>query len=195
LHLGLLLLPAAVGAAERAAADDVSAAAFVGAGTCVECHVEQGKDWTGSHHDLAMQEAAEDTVLGDFADASLTQFGVTSTFYRANDKFMVRTEGADGKLGDFEIRYVFGVHPLQQYLIEFSGGAPAGPQPCLGYASAGPGRAALVPSLPGREDHARRRVALDQAEPELEQYVRRVPFDQSAEKLRPCVEILLDHLV
>ena len=122
LHLGLLLLPAAVGAAERAAADDVSAAAFVGAGTCVECHVEQGKDWTGSHHDLAMQEAAEDTVLGDFADTSLTQFGVTSTFYRANDKFMVRTEGADGKLGDFEIRYVFGVHPLQQYLIEFPGG-------------------------------------------------------------------------
>jgi Flp pilus assembly protein TadD len=69
-----------------------------------------------------MQEAAEDTVLGDFAGTSLTQFGVTSTFYRANDKFMVRTEGADGKLGDFEIRYVFGVHPLQQYLIEFSGG-------------------------------------------------------------------------
>lgn len=122
LNLGLLWLPAVVGAAERAAADNVSAAGFVGAGTCVECHVEQGKDWTGSHHDLAMQEAAEDTVLGDFADASLTQFGVTSTFYRANDKFMVRTEGADGKLGDFAIRYVFGVYPLQQYLIEFPGG-------------------------------------------------------------------------
>ncbi len=69
-----------------------------------------------------MQEATEDTVLGDFGDARLTHFGVTSSFYRKDGKFMVRTEGVDGELQDFEVKYTFGVDPLQQYLIEFPGG-------------------------------------------------------------------------
>jgi len=36
--------------------------------------------------------------------------------------FMVRAEGPDGELRDYEIKYTFGVDPLQQYLIEFAGG-------------------------------------------------------------------------
>ncbi|MGD1982611.1 MAG: multiheme c-type cytochrome [Chromatiaceae bacterium] len=105
-----------------AAASTESAASFVGKAACASCHAEEVERWTGSHHDLAMQEVSEEIVLGDFANASLTHFGVTSTFYRDADRFMVRTEDADGGLADFEIRYVFGVHPLQQYLIEFPGG-------------------------------------------------------------------------
>ncbi len=35
---------------------------------------------------------------------------------------MVRTDGPDGKLADYEIAYTFGVFPLQQYLIAFPGG-------------------------------------------------------------------------
>jgi len=35
---------------------------------------------------------------------------------------MVRTDGPDGKLHDYEIKYTFGVVPLQQYLIEFPDG-------------------------------------------------------------------------
>ena len=31
----------------------------------------------------------------------------------------MNTEGPDGKLADFEVKYVFGVDPLQQYLVEF----------------------------------------------------------------------------
>ena len=37
-------------------------------------------------------------------------------------KYFVNTDGPDGKLADYEIKYTFGVHPLQQYLIEFPGG-------------------------------------------------------------------------
>jgi hypothetical protein len=48
--------------------------------------------------------------------------GTTSTFFKRDGKFFVRTDGEDGKLADFEIRYTFGVEPLQQYLIELSGG-------------------------------------------------------------------------
>ena len=55
---------------------------FVGRGACAECHAKQVEAWTGSHHDLAMQPATEATVLGDFAHAELTHFGVTSRFTR-----------------------------------------------------------------------------------------------------------------
>jgi len=69
-----------------------------------------------------MQEATEDAVLGDFDDTRFEQFGVVSRFFRDKGKFMVRTDGPDGELRDFEIKYTFGVYPLQQYLIEFPGG-------------------------------------------------------------------------
>ncbi len=69
-----------------------------------------------------MQEATEETVLGDFDGATYTHFGVTSTFSRREGRFIVRTDGSDGKLQAFEIAYTFGVRPLQQYLIAFPGG-------------------------------------------------------------------------
>ncbi len=69
-----------------------------------------------------MQEAVEGKVLGNFDNAKFRYFGVESTFFRRDGKFMVRTDGPDGKLADFQIKYTFGVTPLQQYLIEFPGG-------------------------------------------------------------------------
>ncbi len=98
------------------------AADFVGRNQCGGCHEEQLKQWTDSHHDLAMMEANAESVLGDFNDASLTHYGVTSTFSNNDGKYRVRTEGADGRMQDFVIKYTFGVTPLQQYLIEFPGG-------------------------------------------------------------------------
>ena len=96
--------------------------AYVGLDSCKQCHQKQVNAWKDSHHDLAMQEVTEETVLGDFNNASTNHFGITSSFYRDGDRFMVKTEGANGKQETFEIKYVFGVTPLQQYLIEFPGG-------------------------------------------------------------------------
>ncbi len=96
--------------------------AFADNATCAECHEGEFNVWLGSHHDLAMQPATDETVLGDFDDATFTHFGVASRFFRDGEKFMVRTEGPDGKQGDFEVKFTFGVEPLQQYLIEFPGG-------------------------------------------------------------------------
>ena len=111
-----------IGLIPRASAEPNPDASYVGGKLCGECHAEQVQKWTGSHHDLAMQTVSDKTVLGDFADVTFTHYGVTSIFYRDSKRFMVRTEGATGELEDFEIRYVFGVYPLQQYLIEFPGG-------------------------------------------------------------------------
>jgi hypothetical protein len=78
--------------------------------------------WNGSHHQLAMAEASDETVLGDFADAEFRQFGVTSRFYKKDGRFMVATRGPGGEMGDFEITHTFGWFPLQQYLIPFPDG-------------------------------------------------------------------------
>ena len=80
------------------------------------------RDWSGSHHDLAMQVAGQDSVLGDFNDSAFVNYGVTTRFFTENGRFMVNAEGADGQMADFEIAYTFGVEPLQQYLVEFPGG-------------------------------------------------------------------------
>jgi len=95
---------------------------YAGRDKCVQCHAEQDALWQGSHHDLAMQHADADTVLGDFSDATFVYAGITSRFYKKGDGFYVRTDGPDGKLHDYEIKYTFGVTPLQQYLIELDSG-------------------------------------------------------------------------
>ena len=100
----------------------VSAARYVGREVCTRCHGEQEARWRGSHHDLAMQETTAETVLGDFDGAEFRYAGTTTTFFRDGDRFLVRTDGPDGELTDFEIAYVFGVEPLQQYLVAFPDG-------------------------------------------------------------------------
>ncbi len=95
---------------------------FVGGNTCAECHKEEYDLWLGSHHDLAMQKADDKTVVGDFNDKKFDYYGQESRFYKRDGKFMVRTDGPDGKPHEYEAKYTFGVYPLQQYLIEFPGG-------------------------------------------------------------------------
>lgn len=82
----------------------------------------QVDQWHGSHHDRAMELPSEESMLGDFDDSSFTRFGVTSSFFRRDGKYFVNTEGPDGEFQDFEIKYTFGVEPLQQYMVEFPDG-------------------------------------------------------------------------
>ena len=89
---------------------------------CGTCHVQQYNDWLDSHHDRAMEEATGGTVLGDFDGAAFSHFGVESRFFRRDGGFFVYTDGPDGTLEDFEVRYTFGIEPLQQYLIPLPGG-------------------------------------------------------------------------
>lgn len=103
-------------------ADVAASPKYVGSKTCAECHRTEHALWHGSDHDRAMELATEKSVLGDFGDASFTYQGVTTRFFRRGGKFMVNTEGPDGKHHDYEIKYTFGVRPLQQYMVEFPDG-------------------------------------------------------------------------
>lgn len=106
------------GALQSYAAD----AKYAGSDSCKNCHQAQHALWQGSHHDLAMQPANSETVLGNFGDTSFDYNGITTRFSRRGDKFIINTDGEDGKLQDFEVAYVFGVYPLQQYLLPLSRG-------------------------------------------------------------------------
>ena len=95
---------------------------FTGSESCQECHNTEFENWQGSHHDLAMDVANDDTVLGDFDEAEFSAHGVTSRFYRKDGRFFVHTNGPGGEMRDFEITHTFGWYPLQQYLVPFPGG-------------------------------------------------------------------------
>lgn len=103
-------------------ASAVHAKDYVGAGICAACHKAEYAAWQGSHHDLAMQVANRDTVLGDFDNAVFEHRGVRTRFFTRDGRFMVETQGANGEQQEYEVSYTFGVIPLQQYLIGFPDG-------------------------------------------------------------------------
>jgi predicted CXXCH cytochrome family protein len=98
------------------------AAKYVDNALCLGCHDAQAREWENSHHARAMAPATEASVRGDFRNRSVTFRGVTSRFFRKGEAFFVNTEGPDGTAADFEIKYTFGVDPLQQYLAALPGG-------------------------------------------------------------------------
>jgi hypothetical protein len=98
------------------------AAQYVGSSACGSCHGNEASAWRKSQHHDAMAQASEQSVLGNFNNAKFPYAGLTSTFFKREGKFFVNTDGPDGKLADYEVKYTFGVSPLQQYLIEFPDG-------------------------------------------------------------------------
>jgi tetratricopeptide (TPR) repeat protein len=124
--LGLMLTAFVAWAAAdwyRTVPDDaLQQARYVGRDACIACHQTEYELWKGSDHDRAMEIATDETVLGDFNDAEFTRFDETTRFFRDGAKFMVNAEGPDGEYHDYEIKYTFGVRPLQQYMVEFPDG-------------------------------------------------------------------------
>lgn len=120
--LGFVFLASASTTAKGTSADSVAAITFVGSETCAGCHDAEAKLWRTSQHAHAMDHATDKSVLGDFSDASFDYYSVHSRFFRKDGKFLVETDDPDGKLAVFEVKYTFGVDPLQQYLVELPGG-------------------------------------------------------------------------
>ena len=94
-----------------------------------------------------MDPANDQTVLGDFEDATLTHFEVTSRFYRRDGKFLVSTEGAAGTVEEFEVK----IHLWSTPPAAVPGGVPRRtatvPAPLLGLPAPNRGRSALVSPL------------------------------------------------
>jgi tetratricopeptide (TPR) repeat protein len=96
--------------------------AYVGDKSCIKCHTTEHHQWKQSDHYMSMLPANDSTVKGDFNNVTFIADGITSKFYKKGSKFYINTEGSDGKNHDFEVKYIFGYKPLQQYLVFFPGG-------------------------------------------------------------------------
>lgn len=95
---------------------------FVGSEQCASCHQEAYANWQLSHHRHAMEIADNESVLGNFNNASFDYLGNTTRFYQRGDEFFVETDNSSGELEEFKVSYTFGFYPLQQYLVEFPDG-------------------------------------------------------------------------
>ena len=95
---------------------------YVGSLVCQECHSKISHKWQASHHGLAMQEVGPLSVLGDFGNARFKEGEKSAFFFKKEEGYYVKTDGIDGKEAVFKVAYVFGVYPLQQYLVKFDGG-------------------------------------------------------------------------
>ena len=122
LGAALIVVVAGIGFQLRGGSEATTAASFVGSETCAACHHAEANLWRASQHKAAMQHATDKTVRGDFNGASFDYYGVHSRFFRKDGKFIVETDGPDGTLAEFEVKYTFGIDPLQQYLVEFPDG-------------------------------------------------------------------------
>ena len=125
-----------------------AASVHIGSGACVQCHAVEAAAWSQSQHAHAMQPATAMTVLGDFDAAQVSHFASRARFFRRDGRFVVETEGKDGRTGKFIVAFTFGLAPLQQYLTEFPDGRiQALPYAC-GYPTTNRWRPALDPPLP-----------------------------------------------
>jgi cytochrome c551/c552 len=70
--LSILSIAVSLCASVAAATLSHTATGYVGSAACAGCHQAESEAWRGSHHDLAMAEATEETVLGDFDSAAFT---------------------------------------------------------------------------------------------------------------------------
>jgi len=117
-----LLLPVLIFPLLTSIATPLLSDGYVGSEKCNSCHEREYKLWRESHHYQAMQPATSKTVLGDFSDTVFEYAGITSRFYKKDNRYFVETDNEKGQLQEFEVEYTFGFQPLQQYLIPFPRG-------------------------------------------------------------------------
>jgi len=95
---------------------------YLGSGKCAGCHRNEFKSWQGSHHARAMLPATTASVRADFSNVEVTHKKITAHFRQRDGGYYVTTQGVNGRIEEFQIKYTFGYDPLQQYLVAFPGG-------------------------------------------------------------------------
>jgi predicted CXXCH cytochrome family protein len=84
---------------------------------CIGCHQQALVQWQHSDHARSMAKASKDTVLGDFANVSVSHYRQQASFYKQGQDYWVDISYGEQK-SSYRIDYTFGFYPLQQYLVE-----------------------------------------------------------------------------
>lgn len=119
LLLGLCL--AVLGAAVLAQ-DGPQHPIYISSESCAECHTAETEDWQGSDHSWAWRPATGENVLGDFDNATFEHQGITTRFFTEDNTYWIETDDEAGARQKYQIEYIVGVKPLQQYLIRLEQG-------------------------------------------------------------------------
>lgn len=88
---------------------------------CGACHQEELNDWLKSDHSKAMAVATIATVKGDFNGTVVKHYQQKATFFKKDNAFFIRFNEGNAS-AEYEVKYVFGHFPLQEYLIETEAG-------------------------------------------------------------------------
>jgi tetratricopeptide (TPR) repeat protein len=95
---------------------------YVGTEACAACHPKATARWTGSHHDLAMQAPTPETTLAAFDGRSVELGGERQRFVSEGPGLAVEVTPTGAEPTRYPVRYLFGVAPLQQVLLDLGGG-------------------------------------------------------------------------
>ncbi len=107
---------------------------YVGAERCRDCHWREYDTWKNTLHSKFFQPSSTRTVIGDFERNNTLTLKVTdnapkfpgrevtSTMFKKDGKYYVKTVGPDWENAEFEIMHVIGIGRRQNYLTEFPNG-------------------------------------------------------------------------
>jgi predicted CXXCH cytochrome family protein len=79
--------------------------------------VQVEQNWQHSDHAKAMSIADKTSVLANFSNVNVEQYGQKAYFFMKDNRYQV-TISYDDKSDTYPIKYTFGHFPLQQYLVE-----------------------------------------------------------------------------
>lgn len=90
---------------------------YVPSTDCRECHKEQFDTWHRTFHRTMTQEAAPETVLGDFVRSNtISYLGVTAEMVREGTNFFMKLRDERGRSQSLQIVRTVGSRRMQQYL-------------------------------------------------------------------------------
>jgi predicted CXXCH cytochrome family protein len=92
---------------------------FVGSAACASCHRAQSDVYAGSHHAQALVALTPEAAKVRFDGVRFTsKLGGTTKLELKDGSAFVTTPVAGGKTATYPIRYISGVWPLEQYVVE-----------------------------------------------------------------------------
>ncbi|WP_172292853.1 multiheme c-type cytochrome [Pseudoruegeria sp. HB172150] len=95
------------------------APAYVGSENCIDCHTDEARAWSGSHHALAWTWPSTETVVADFDGTTFSLGKMTARFSISEaGRYHVDVTETDGTTTGYDVHSVVGIEPLQQYLLE-----------------------------------------------------------------------------
>jgi hypothetical protein len=95
---------------------------YVGSEQCQICHLTEKEDWLRSDHHKAMMTMEGDHVLGNFSTPPLEHHQQQTHFSKRDGQYQISTDQTTPSAATLDLRYTFGVFPLQQYLTALPDG-------------------------------------------------------------------------